>query len=163
MLDFVRAKFLDARAQFRFVLAEGFGLRAIMLVDRFLDCDGAGHGGLGAERGRRGPQRETGHMPEREEDRRPCAPLDGEALEGGEMVELLTIHAAQDRGDRMAAKHRQLAFINALRAVFAGEIDAQEAIDNLILCQIAGEPLFGGFAGTHDLAPLKAKAARPSA
>src|SRR6185312_5085881 len=126
-------------------------LALVMLVDHFFDSDGAGHCCALAEQGGRGAEREARDMPDRRQRRRPHAPVEHQLLERIEMALLLLGHVTDllRRTAAAAAEHRELPVIDALGAVFAGMVDADDACDFARRAAIAGESL-------HETSPRRA-------
>ena len=120
-------------------VAEPLGLAAVVLVDDLLDRDGAGHRRLFAEQRRRGAQRVTGDMPQRMQQGRPHPPRPHQFVEGGEMANFLLGHMADLVARPPMPHNRELAVIDAGRAVFAGMVDPHHARDLVLGHRIAGE------------------------
>ena len=97
----------------------------VMLVDDLLDRDGAGHRRLLAEQRRRRAEREAGDVPERRQQRSAAR---GARRAGASKAARWRFSCSAMRADRArraaAPEHRELALIDARRAVFAGMVDA---------------------------------------
>ena len=96
----------------------------------------------------------------------PHAPFDHQLLEGAQVLQLLGIHMLDRLRLRLAAQDRELAFIDALGAELAGMVDADDALDQLVLGQVAGPPVRCSVTVAHALlliAPRKVKIASASA
>src|SRR6185437_2013551 len=153
MRELIGAKLLERGFELGLVIAERLRLAAVMLVDYFLDRDRAGHRRALAEERRRGAQGVARDMPQRRQHRRPHATLDDEPVEGIEMALLLLGHAADDRCRGGAAEHRELAVIDALRAIFAGVIDADHAGQLFPARGIARQTMWTAHAASRCAAP----------
>ena len=156
MLQLLGTELRDLGAQRGLVLAEGGLLRLVVLVDRLLHRDGAGHGAAVAEQGGGGAQREAGDMPDRQQRGRADPARGDQPGEGVEVHLLLVLHVPDHRLPLGAAEHRELAGVDPLGAVFAGVVDPDGLLDHPA----------GGLA-PHARAPLRiqmaANAERPSA
>src|SRR6185437_16582075 len=151
MLDLLLAEFFERFLEFRLVLAEGVDLALVMLVDHFFDSDRAGHRRALAHQRGRGAERKARDMPDRRQRRRPHATVENQLLERIEMALLLLGHVADFLRSAVAAaaEHGKLAVIDALGAVFAGMIDANDARDFTFGAGVARKPL-------HDASPRRA-------
>ena len=114
-------------------------LAPVMLVYHFLDRDRAGHGGLGAEERGGGTQGEARHMPDGLERRGAHSPVAQQAVEGREMPAFLLDHMLHRAAVGAMLQHRELAFVDAPGAIFAGLVDADDALDQLLGREIAGQ------------------------
>ena len=63
-------------------------------------------------------------------------------------------HLANRRRGRALPQHRELAIVDAPRAVFASVIDPDHAGDHLFACGVAGEPILAGDPGPRLRAAL---------
>ena len=143
MLALVGLKIGDGAAELRIVLAQRLELLRIMGVDLVLDRGRAGHRRLRPDQRRGRAERVAGDMPERLEQGRAHAALRHHRVEMLEMPLLLRRHAGdQARGRLAVAEHRELAGIDAGRAIFAGLIDAQHR--GGVGARVAGPPAGGG-------------------
>ena len=135
-----------------------------MLVNRFLDRDRAGHRGARAQRRRRGTERIAGQVPQRQQRGRAHPPVGDQVREGVEVVLLLRLHVAQDVAFVAVAEHRELALVDALGAVLAGMVDADQPFQPLPRGRVAGQPVAGGVVGHNSLLRLRQPhVARPPA
>ncbi len=134
VLHFLGAELLDGLLQ-RLLVGSPSLLRllAVMLVDHLLDRDGAGHRGSSAPSARWPRPARSRRRARADRAPRPRAALDHQALEGLQVLELLLVHMADHARPRARLQHRELAFVDPLRAVFAGVIDADDAVDQLLL------------------------------
>src|SRR3569832_1315782 len=129
MGDLVGTKISDGGFQLFVAVAKLCDLPGIVLVDHFLARGRAGHRRLFTHQCGRRAQRESGDTPHRLQRRRTRAALDDQPVEGFEMTLFFCRHAADCFARRFVAKHRELAFIDAHRAIFAGMIDTNHRRD----------------------------------
>ena len=127
MFQFFGPKFLDCGAQFRLLIAKNVHLCPVMFIDRLFYGHRAGHGCSLAQGRGGGTQRVAGQVPKWQKGRRPHAALGDQARERIEVMLLLRLHMADHVAMPAAPQHRQLALIDALRAIFPGMIDAYDA------------------------------------
>ncbi len=78
------------------------------------------------------------------------------------MLQLLRIHMLDRLRLRLAAQHGELAFIDALGAELAGVIDADDAVDQLVLGQIARQAIRGGLSVERSVTQPCSSARRAS-
>ena len=138
MFGFFRPERRQRASQFGFRLGQRVDLRAVMGVDRFLDRDGAGHGGLFAHGGGHGAQCKAREVPERQQGRRAHAAVGDQCLEGVEVDLFLIAHVADQIAFVAAPQHRKLPGVNARRAVLSGVIDADHPLCRAGFRGIAG-------------------------
>ena len=150
----VGAELLKRLAQVGLVLAEFLGLRRVMLLDHFLDRDGARHRRPLAEQRARRTQRIACDVPDRGECGRPHPALDQQRVEGIQMRLLRLGHFADRGRGAAAAEHRELAVVDPLGAVLAGVIHADHAGDRLLWRGVAGEPVLARDRGPRLFALL---------
>ena len=139
VLDLVLAVALTDVAQLLLVVAEQFHLPGIVPVDHLFHRFGAGHRRARAEHRGRGSEREAGEVPQRLQQRRPHPPLRQHLVELGEVLAFLRGHLPDHRRGAAAPEHPELALVDAHRAVLAGVVDAQDAVDQLLFRQVAGQ------------------------
>src|SRR5438105_4999791 len=98
-------------------------------------------------------------MPQRLQQGRPCVACPHQFVEFGEVALLLLGHMADLVAGAAAPDHRELAVIDAYRAVFTGMVDADHRGDVALRRRIAGQ---GGRAfGDHSATAVCAPGFRP--
>src|SRR5690606_5172362 len=138
------AEALDRLPQLRLVVAELVALAGIMLVDHFLDRDGAGHGGALSQQCGARPEREAGDVPQRRQDRWPDAAFGHQPVKGLEVRALLLRHVAKHRATGGPPEDSQLTRIDPGRPEFARLVDADHLLEPLPGRRVAGQPALAG-------------------
>ena len=77
------------------------------------------------------------------------------------MLQLLLVHVLDRLRFRLAAQDRELAFIDALGAELAGVIDADDAVDQLVLGEVARQAPRRGLTWSVRSVTQLCSAARP--
>jgi hypothetical protein len=129
VLSFLGTEFCQRVAKWGFGAGETVDLRSIVLVNGFLDRDGASHCSALAESGGRCAKGEAGEMPERQQRGRPDAAIGNYRVERVEMHLLLILHVAELVCTGTSAQYGKLASVNPSGAIFAGMVDADHAMD----------------------------------
>src|SRR3990167_3620559 len=125
MLQLLGAKFFHRGAQLGIAVAQFVERMLVMAVDFGLDGCGARHCGARSHRGGHRAERKTCDVPEGLEGGRPHPALDDHRVEEFPVPLFLFGHMRDFARHRVAvAHHRELAGIDARRAIFAGLVDA---------------------------------------
>src|SRR4051812_34542622 len=139
MLDLVGAELCDIGGKLGVIAAKLAKLRSIMLVDFGLDGVGAGERGLLRHERGRGAQCKSGNVPNGLQRGRANPAGRDHCVEALQVPLLLRRHAGDQLGfGAIAAEHRELAGVDACRAIFAGLVDAEHRCR--VGTSIAGPP-----------------------
>lgn len=139
VIKFILAVALADISQFRLVLAQLRNLLRVVFVNNLFDRHGAGHRPARTQQRGCGPQGKSGDMPQGLQRCWPDSSLRDQLVEFCQMFTLLDGHAANYPARWTAAKHAELAFIDAHGPVFTGLVYANDAVDQFLTGQVAGQ------------------------